>query len=207
VTDGSTLYTDVDLIDEQEFVAQHPEYIGLEGHELMVKRLEDEAQQRIELEAKRKELLNRRTQMQADSKTRKNDLDQLTETLKKFIEVLSFALSALTSSECYAYIRGASEVLVRIWGDEARCFKVYYMHLIRNSYTLGSVFFILARHNSPKADPCENYNFYCFALSTFSIPTSHSCPCKRRASQSHWWLGCMKAISLRGCLIVFALLP
>jgi hypothetical protein len=152
VTDGSTLYTDVDLIDEQEFVAQHPEYIGLEGHELMVKRLEDEAQQRIELEAKRKELLNRRTQMQADSKTRKNDLDQLTETLKKFIEVLFYILSALTYSECYAYIRGASEVLVRIWGAEARCFKVYYMHLSRNSHTLGAVFFILARHNSHEAD-------------------------------------------------------
>jgi hypothetical protein len=129
VTDGSTLYTDVDLIDEQEFVAQHPEYIGLEGHELMVKRLEDEAQQRIELEAKRKELVNRRTQMQADSKTRKNDLDQLTETLKKFIEVPSFMFSILTSSECDAYIRGASKVLARIWGDEARCFKVFDMKL------------------------------------------------------------------------------
>lgn len=123
MTDGRTLYTDVDLIDEQEFIAQHPEYIGLEGHELMVKRLEDEAQQRIELEAKRKELVNRRTQMQADSKTRKNDLDQLTETLKKFIEVLSFILPILTFSECYAYIRGASEILARIGGDEARVIR------------------------------------------------------------------------------------
>jgi hypothetical protein len=73
---------------EEEFLTQHPEYVGLEGHELMLKRLEDEGQQRIELEAKRKDLVNRRTQLQADSKKRKNDLDQLTETLKKFIEVL-----------------------------------------------------------------------------------------------------------------------
>lgn len=68
-------------------MAQHPEYSGLEGHELMVKRLEDEAEQRVELETTRKDLVNRRTATQADSKKRKNDLDNLTETLKKFIEV------------------------------------------------------------------------------------------------------------------------
>ena len=77
----------MDLISEEEFLALHPEYSGLEGHELMLKRLEDEAEQRVELEARRKDLVNRRTATQADSKKRKNDLDNLTETLKKFIEV------------------------------------------------------------------------------------------------------------------------
>ena len=72
---------------EEEFIALHTEFAGLEGHELMVKRLEDEAEQRITLESKRKDLVNRRTAAQADSKKRKNDLDNLTETLKKFIEV------------------------------------------------------------------------------------------------------------------------
>ena len=84
-----TLYTDLDLISEEDFLALHPEYDGLEGHELMLKRLEDETERRVELEAKRKDLVNRRTATQADSKKRKNDLDNLTETLKKFIEVLS----------------------------------------------------------------------------------------------------------------------
>jgi hypothetical protein len=87
VADFRTLYTDLDLVREEEFLALHPEYVGLEGHELMVKRLEDEATQRIELETRRKDLVNRRTATQADSKKRKNDLDNLTETLKKFIEV------------------------------------------------------------------------------------------------------------------------
>ena len=72
---------------EEEFLAAHPEYVGLEGHELMLKRLEDEAEQRVELETRRKDLANRRTATQTDSKKRKNDLDNLTETLKKFIEV------------------------------------------------------------------------------------------------------------------------
>jgi THO complex subunit 5 len=85
---GSTLYTELDLMSEEEFLAHHPEYSGLEGHELMLKRLQDEADQRVELETRRKDLVNRRTATQADSKKRKNDLDNLTETLKKFIEVL-----------------------------------------------------------------------------------------------------------------------
>lgn len=76
------------MISEEEFLALHPEYTGLENHELMLKRLDDEADQRVELEIKRKDLVNRRTVTQADSKKRKNDLDNLTETLKKFIEVL-----------------------------------------------------------------------------------------------------------------------
>jgi THO complex subunit 5 len=84
---GSTLYTSLDLLSEEEFLAAHSELAGLEGHELMLKRLEHEAEQRVELEAKRKELVSRRTATQADSKKRKNDLDNLTETLKKFIEV------------------------------------------------------------------------------------------------------------------------
>ena len=83
-----TLYTDLDLVSEEEFLVQHPEFSGLERHELMVKRLEDEAEQRVELETRRKDLVNRRTATQADSKKRKNDLDNLTETLKKFIEVV-----------------------------------------------------------------------------------------------------------------------
>jgi Fms-interacting protein/Thoc5 len=76
------------LINDEEFLALHPEYAGLEKHDLMLKRLEDEANQRVELEIRRKDLLNRRTVTQADSKKRKNDLDNLTETLKKFIEVI-----------------------------------------------------------------------------------------------------------------------
>jgi len=52
-----------------------------------MKRLEHEAEQRVTLEASRKDLVNRRTATQADSKKRKNDLDNLTETLKKFIDV------------------------------------------------------------------------------------------------------------------------
>ena len=82
-----TLYTDLELTNEEEFLAAHPEFVGLEGHDLMLKRLEDEAEQRVELESRRKDLANRRIATQADSKKRKNDLDNLTETLKKFIEV------------------------------------------------------------------------------------------------------------------------
>jgi hypothetical protein len=74
-------------VSEDEFIAAHQEFVGLEGHELMLKRLEDEAEERVELETRRKDLMNRRTATQADSKKRKNDLDNLTETLKKFIEV------------------------------------------------------------------------------------------------------------------------
>ena len=81
------------MVSEEEFLAAHPEFMGLEGHELMLKRLEDEAEQRVELETRRKDLVNRRTATQADSKKRKNDLDNLTETLKKFIEVHILTLS------------------------------------------------------------------------------------------------------------------
>jgi hypothetical protein len=83
----STLYTSMDLQSEEEFLASHPKFSGLEGHELMLIRLEHEAAEREELETKRKDLVNRRTATQADNKKRKNDLDNLTETLKKFIEV------------------------------------------------------------------------------------------------------------------------
>jgi hypothetical protein len=89
----STLYTDLELVSEEEFLGAHPEFVGLEGHELMLKRLEDEAEERVDLETKRKDLVNRRTATQADSKKRKNDLDNLTETLKKFIEVPILFLS------------------------------------------------------------------------------------------------------------------
>jgi flagellar motility protein MotE (MotC chaperone) len=84
---GRTLYTSLDLLSAEEFLAIHPEHAELEGHELMLKRLEHESDQRNELDAKRKDLASRRTATQADSKKRKNDLDNLTETLKKFIEV------------------------------------------------------------------------------------------------------------------------
>jgi THO complex subunit 5 len=97
------LYTDLDLISEEEFIAQHPEFQGLEGHELMLKRLENEAEQRVELEAKKKELVHRRGATQADNKKRKNDLDNLTETLKKFIEVYLGGVKA-NELECYTYI-------------------------------------------------------------------------------------------------------
>ena len=80
------MYTELELVSEEEFLEAHPEFVGLEGHDLMMKRLEDEASQRVELETQRKDLMNRRTATQADNKKRKNDLDNLTETLKKFIE-------------------------------------------------------------------------------------------------------------------------
>jgi hypothetical protein len=100
-------------VSEEEFLALHPEYSGLEGHELMLKRLQDEADQRLELETKRKDLVNRRTATQADSKKRKNDLDNLTETLKKFIEV--FYIVKLTNLlECYSNLAGVSKVLIEV---------------------------------------------------------------------------------------------
>ena len=86
--------------------------MGLEGHDLMLKRLEDEAEQRVELEMRRKDLVNRRTATQADSKKRKNDLDNLTETLKKFIEVtIPVGETMPTEIERYTHFRGVSEVL------------------------------------------------------------------------------------------------
>lgn len=79
----------------------------------MLKRLQDEADQRLELETKRKDLVNRRTATQADSKKRKNDLDNLTETLKKFIEV--FHIVKLTNLlECYSNLAGVSKVLIEV---------------------------------------------------------------------------------------------
>jgi THO complex subunit 5 len=104
------LYTDLDLLSEEEFLAQHPEYSGLDAHELMLKRLQDEADQRVELEARRKDLVNRRTATQADSKKRKNDLDNLTETLKKFIEV-RFIEEEANTSERNTNIGSLSEIL------------------------------------------------------------------------------------------------
>lgn len=77
----------------------------------MLKRLQDEADQRLELEAKRKDLVNRRTATQADSKKRKNDLDNLTETLKKFIEVFRIVTIA-NLLECYSNIASISKVLI-----------------------------------------------------------------------------------------------
>lgn len=104
------MYTDLDLLSEEEFLAQHPEYSGLDAHELMLKRLQDEADQRVELETRRKDLVNRRTATQADSKKRKNDLDNLTETLKKFIEVC-FVEEEANISERNTNIGSLSEIL------------------------------------------------------------------------------------------------
>ena len=101
----------MDLISEEEFLARHPEYSGLEGHELILKRLEDEAEQRVELETRRKDLVNRRTATQADSKKRKNDLDNLTETLKKFIEVSIHCGNFTDFAERYTNIGGVSKIL------------------------------------------------------------------------------------------------
>jgi len=115
----STLYTDLDLISEDEFFALHPEFQGLEGHELMLKRLEDEAEQRVELETRRKDLVNRRTATQADSKKRKNDLDNLTETLKKFIEVLFDVMYLADDIECNPYLGSVSEVLRNLLTKES----------------------------------------------------------------------------------------
>jgi Fms-interacting protein/Thoc5 len=110
ISNTRTLYTDVDLIGEEEFLELHPEFIGLEGYDLMMKRLEDEAEQRVELEARRKELVNRRATTQLNNSKRKADLDNLTETLKKFIEV-SYLWILKLMAECYAYLRSISEVL------------------------------------------------------------------------------------------------
>jgi hypothetical protein len=119
ITDCRTLYTDLDLISEEEFFAKHPEYEGLDGHELMLKRLEDEAEQRVELETRRKELAHRRAVTQTDNKKRKNDLDNLTETLKKFIEVsVKFAMT--NDLERHADIRSASKVLERFITETLR---------------------------------------------------------------------------------------
>jgi hypothetical protein len=113
-----TLYTELDLVSEDEFLAMHPEYSGLEGHELMLKRLEDEAEQRVELETKRKDFVSRRTATQADSKKRKNDLDNLTETLKKFIEVLFRTHTVLLTSRApHQYRKCFKSTKYWIWAE------------------------------------------------------------------------------------------
>ncbi|KAK6354270.1 hypothetical protein TWF730_008683 [Orbilia blumenaviensis] len=79
-------YEDIPLVDEEDYLARHPEDADKDPHELMKLRLADERAVREELEAQRKQLIAKKQALISENKKRKDDLASLDEHLKKFIE-------------------------------------------------------------------------------------------------------------------------
>ncbi|KAI5849985.1 Fms-interacting protein-domain-containing protein [Tricharina praecox] len=79
-------YTSLPLISEEEFLAAHPEHAEMDAHNLMIARIRNEKVVREDLEKQRKELLATKQQLINENKKRKDDLANLDEQLKRFIE-------------------------------------------------------------------------------------------------------------------------
>jgi THO complex subunit 5 len=98
-------YQQLPLIDEDDFLTQHPEHSDLDKAALMIARIDHEKAEREALEAQRQELLKRKQKLIAENKKRKDDLANLDKDLEKFIDVrLSrlFLLASDTDSDSQA---------------------------------------------------------------------------------------------------------
>lgn len=99
----------------EEFYESNPELRAIEDpHTLMMERLKDEERRRLELFITKTRLSEKRATLLQENKQRKQDLEDLDENLRIFIEVSmddhhDYLLT--NSTECRAYQTGISKVL------------------------------------------------------------------------------------------------
>lgn len=80
-----TIYQDITMIPEEEFIVLHPAAKDLSPRDLMHARLQHEKDERLKLEAVRKDLLAKKAALIAENKRRKNDLESLEAQLQNFV--------------------------------------------------------------------------------------------------------------------------
>lgn len=80
-----TVYNTVPLIDEAAFLQDRPDARGMSYRDLMEARLLHERDERVRLEDVRKGLLTRKSELIAENKKRKSDLESLEQQLTSFI--------------------------------------------------------------------------------------------------------------------------
>lgn len=79
-------YKKLPLIPTDEFIKKYPQYEGASEHELMKARIEQEYQDRVELESQRQEKLKQKQKLIAEVKKSKDDLTRLDGMVEKFVE-------------------------------------------------------------------------------------------------------------------------
>lgn len=85
--DFHSKHESLDLVPLSEFYESHPEAIGIEDpHNLMLQRLKDEEDRRLELFIAKTRLNNKKKKLSEDNKRRKEDLDKLDSMLRDFVE-------------------------------------------------------------------------------------------------------------------------
>lgn len=80
-----TIYDEISLIDESEFLLTHPEAADLSRRDLMLARLKHEKEERLRLEEVRRDLMTKKAALIAENKKRKGDLESLEKQLNSFI--------------------------------------------------------------------------------------------------------------------------
>lgn len=83
--EAPTIFNEIALISEEEFLKTHPEGRDLAARDLMLARLGHEKDERLRLEEVRKELGAKKSALIAENKRRKGDLESLEAQLKAFI--------------------------------------------------------------------------------------------------------------------------
>ncbi|KAJ4344610.1 uncharacterized protein N0V89_012354 [Didymosphaeria variabile] len=79
-------YTKLPLIPTDEFIEKYPQFAEASEHELTIARIEQEHQDRVELEARRQEKLKQKQKLIAEVKKSKDDLTRLDGMVEKFVE-------------------------------------------------------------------------------------------------------------------------
>ncbi|KAF9730590.1 hypothetical protein PMIN03_011536 [Paraphaeosphaeria minitans] len=79
-------YTKLPLIPTDAFVEKYPPFADASEHELTMARIEQEHQDRVELEARRQEKLKQKQKLIAEVKKSKDDLTKLDGMVEKFVE-------------------------------------------------------------------------------------------------------------------------
>lgn len=83
--DTPTVYDQIELIDEEDFLKLKPECRDLDAPQLMQARLDHEKEERLRLDSVRKDLLSRKSALIQENKKRKNDLEALEKQLTRFV--------------------------------------------------------------------------------------------------------------------------
>lgn len=78
-------YTELSLIEVDEFLAKHPELIELNEHELTIARINDEHEQRRQLEKQRQELLKVKAILAKHHQEQKDDFEKLDKEIESWV--------------------------------------------------------------------------------------------------------------------------
>jgi THO complex subunit 5 len=99
-------YTGLPLMPVSEFREQFPEYANKTEHELWIARIEHEHKVRLEMEAKRQELLKRKQELVKENQKRKEDLANLDKQLERWVSFIKLCCGAVEREEAGQYRYG-----------------------------------------------------------------------------------------------------